>query len=291
MIEILDTGLQATIQDGGRPGLGHLGVPAAGAVDPISLRLGNLLVGNDSEAAGLEFLLGKFAVRFLRPATFSLTGAPLAAELDGQALSLGAEVVAGPDSVLRAGRPAHGLRTYLCIAGGIDVQPVLGSRSQDTLSGLGPAPLRAGKVLPVGRSPARRVAPVDMTAPLTVSTDPEITVGIRLGPRDDCFPTGAVDVLQRERWLISHQTDRVAARLNGPRLPPENGGQLPTEGLAAGSIQVPPSGQLIVHLANHPPTGGYPVLAVVDETDAIRIGQSRPGTGLRFRILPSIDYS
>jgi biotin-dependent carboxylase-like uncharacterized protein len=286
MIEILEVGLQATVQDLGRSGLGHLGVPEAGAADPFSLRLANRLVGNDENAAGIEALMGGLAFRLGADRQISLTGAPCLAYLDERPIGTNASSYARKGQILRLHRPMFGLRTYVAFDGGIDVTPVLGSRSTDTLSGLGPA--RGGTVLSLGVPESSGVTGADVVVCPTVAAATSIEVAARLGPRDDLFSSDAIRSLTSGPWQVSQETDRIAARLIGPPLPTTSTGQLPTEGLALGSIQVPPSGQPIVHLANHPPTGGYPVLAVVDSMDVSRIAQSPPGTNLRFVLLQRI---
>ena len=282
MIEVLETGLQATVQDLGRPGLGHLGVPQAGAADPFSLRLANRLVGNDEGDAAIEVLLGGLVVRFVVACSFAVSGAPCPLSLDGRAIGVNSWAHARAGQTLRLRPPSHGLRSYLAVAGGIDVPRVLGSRSTDTLSGLGPSPLRSGVLLGRGAGAAGPGAAVDVVVSPTVSAARTIEVRLRLGPRDDMFGAEQVAQLWARTWRVSPETDRVAARLEGPALLVTGAGQLPTEGLALGSVQVPPSGQPIVHLANHPPTGGYPVVGVVDRVDVARIAQAIPGTRLRF---------
>lgn len=278
LIEIVRPGLQATVQDLGRPGLGHLGVPEAGAMDPASLRLANRIVGNDERAAGLELLLGGFAVRFTHDALFCLAGAHCPSRLDGRSVPQHAWVRAEAGQCLVGDYPVVGLRTYLAVRGGLEVPSVLGSRSTDTLSGLGPSPLRAGDQVPVGPDPAGPPRQSDVVVAPSVRAGGEVLARFRWGPRDDWFTPQTQALLPATRWRISHETDRVAARLLGGRLPAGDARQLPTEGLCLGSIQVPPSGQPIIHLANHPPTGGYPVIGVVDPTDLVRIAQSSPGT-------------
>jgi biotin-dependent carboxylase-like uncharacterized protein len=281
VIEIVRTGMQATIQDLGRSGYGHLGVPEAGALDPVSLQMANRLVGNDDCAAGIEFLMGGFAVRFVGQHAFCVSGAPVDLRLDARPLAAAAWQLGRPGQILEADRPKFGMRTYLAVAGGIEVPPQLGSRSTDTLSGLGPDPLRPGDVVDIGR--ALRAAPL-VDAPSLSSASPNrlVSVSYRWGPREDRFTPAAIEALWSSSWQITHQTDRIGVRLQGPALPYQIRAELPTEGLALGSIQVPPSGQPIIHLANHPPTGGYPVIGVIAGADVARVAQCTPGTRLRL---------
>jgi len=290
VITVMRTGLQATVQDLGRPHFGHLGVPESGAADPESLLRANRLVGNAPGDAGIEFLLGRFAVRFDDAAVFVLAGAPLGAQLDADPVAFGVRQYALAGQVLSTAAPKAGIRTYLAVSGGIDTPVLLGSRSTDTLSGLGHPPLTDGTVLPVGEG--RSIAPdVDYTVPPTVTASGFLDVSIRMGPRDDLFTPEAVSELTSAIWTVTPDVDRIGVRLRGPKLIPSNGSGLATEGLAQGSIQVPSSGAPIVLLANHPPTGGYPVIAVVDRGDVPRIAQARPGTTIRFRALRRLEYS
>lgn len=285
MMTILRPGLQATVQDLGRRGWGHLGVPEAGAVDVESLRLANRMVGNVEGAAVVEFLLGGFEVCFDNDAVFCLAGAHAPSQLDCRPIPQHAWIAAKGGQRLSAGRPEFGMWTYLAVRGGVNVPAVLGSRSTDTLSGLGPPPLRAGTSVAVGSvapSPPRHA---DVVWASSVVPGGEVTVRFWWGPRDDWFTLEARSALTSSLWEVSHETDRVAARLLGPPLTTQRHDQLPTEGLSCGSIQVPPSGQPIVHLANHPPTGGYPVIAVVHVADLALIGQAVPGTRVRLHQL------
>jgi biotin-dependent carboxylase-like uncharacterized protein len=289
MIEILAVGLQATLQDLGRPGFGFLGVPQAGAADAASLKLANRLVGNEDGAACVELLLGDLTVRFRTDRAFALAGALCAADLDGRPIPIHQWAYARAGQVLSIGRPVQGLRTYVAMAGGFEAPLSFGSRSTDTLSGIGPAPLRPGTVLTLGEPGSTPHVGHPAASAGTVGPWTRLDVTARLGPRDDLFTEEAIEALRAGPWRISQETDRIAARLLGPTLRTTGIGQLPTEGLAAGSIQVPPSGQPIVHLANHPPTGGYPVIAVVERSDLDRISQAQPGTELHLTFAPRID--
>jgi biotin-dependent carboxylase-like uncharacterized protein len=182
--------------------------------------------------------------------------------------------------VLELGVPPVGLRTYLAVRGGIDVPPVLGSRSTDTLSGLGPAPLRAGDRLPVGRRAAAEpfvdVAPVGAPSARPV-------LSVLPGPRRDWLEPSAWDSLVTSEWAVTPDSDRVGLRLAGPRLERCTSDELPSEGLVPGAIQVPPDGAPVLFLTDHPVTGGYPVLAVVTTAGLSATAQLRPGDVVRFR--------
>jgi biotin-dependent carboxylase-like uncharacterized protein len=280
MIRVLASGLLATTQDLGRQGFGHLGVPRSGPADPPSHHLANRLVGNAVDAATVEVLRGALSVEFLGPALFAVAGAPVGANLDGVPVAFGVSVWARAGAVLSLTRPSFGLWTYLAVRGGFDVEPQLGSRSVDTLSGIGPPPLTPGQVVPIGDLVAGPPAGTESLTGLSDRRDVELRVSP--GPRHEWFTRQARELLVSTAWTLSTETNRIAARLTGPELALVEPRQLPTEGLQIGSIQVPPSGQPIVHLSNHPPTGGYPVIAIVDESDLPMLAQSLPGTVVRF---------
>ncbi|GGK54472.1 biotin-dependent carboxyltransferase family protein [Nocardia camponoti] len=270
----------ATVQDLGRDGWFDSGVGHSGAADRASLRLANRLVGNPEDFAAIEVLLGGLVLHADTHVTVAVTGAPAAAYLDNMPVGHASVLEIDPGVTLRLDYARSGLRSYVAVRGGIDVPKILGSRSRDTLSGIGPEPLRPGSRLPIG--PAPRTLPTVELAPTTDYPD-LLTVTALLGPRDDWFTDA--DALFRGHWVVSVDTDRVGARLDrvdGPPLSRASAAELPTEGVALGSVQVPPSGQPIVFLADHPITGGYPVVAVVLDADVDRIAQARPGQRLRF---------
>jgi biotin-dependent carboxylase-like uncharacterized protein len=270
MIEILAPGPLTTVQDLGRPGYAALGVPRSGAFDAPALRLANRLVGNPEGAAGLELTFGGLELRCLEPVTVAFTGAVCPGAPDwGAARSLPA------GSVIRLGAPARGLRSYLAVRGGLAVDPVLGSRSTDTLSGLGPPRLTAGDRLPLG--PAAGAVSGAAAAPPS-ARPPRLAV--RFGPRDDWFAAAARDRLLDAEWRVRPESDRVGLRLDGPRLDRTRSGELPSEPLLPGAVQVPPDGRPIVFGPDAPVTGGYPVLAVL--LDPAAAAQLRPGDPVRF---------
>jgi biotin-dependent carboxylase-like uncharacterized protein len=272
MIEVIKAGPLTTIQDQGRPGYAHLGVPRSGALDRPAARLANRLVGNPSSAAVLETTLMGCKLRFAIAATVAVTGAAAAVSVDGHKLSGLLDIPAG--GVLEVGRATAGVRSYVAVAGGIPVDPVLGSRSTDTLSGLGPARLADGMLLPMGE-PYRDPAWAAHLLPMIAD---ELVLDVRPGPRDDWV---AAAELYASAYTVSPVSNRVAARLAGPALTRTKAGELPPEGIVLGAVQVPADGQPLIFLADHPTTGGYPVVGVVD--DVTPLAQARPGTKVRFR--------
>lgn len=274
-IEVLRPGPLCTVQDLGRPGYAHLGVPHSGAADPASLRLANRLVGNPEDAAGLELTFGGAVLRFHAPAWIAVTGAPL--PVRPGAMNAPCHVPAG--TVVDFGTPSGGVRTYVAIRGGVDVRPVLGSRSADLLSGLGPAPLAAGDRLPIGRASGA------ITVDVAPGYEPENEPVLRVvpGPRDDWFES--LDPLSRGTYEVSSHSNRIGVRLEGPPLARRRKDELASEGMVTGALQVPPNGLPIIFLADHPTTGGYPVAAVLASADLTRAAQLRPGQRVRFRLV------
>ncbi|MEU5780027.1 biotin-dependent carboxyltransferase family protein [Micromonospora lupini] len=276
-IEVLRAGALTTVQDLGRPGWAHLGVPRSGALDPTALRLANRLVGNPEHAAGLEITLTGCTLRLTHAVTVAITGAEVAVRAGDRPGDTGRPLTVPAGTVLRVGTARRGVRSWLAVAGGIDVPPVLGSRATDTLAGLGPPVLRDGDRLPLG-VPLAQPAPVDVT--VGPPPAPELRLSVRLGPRDDWFTPGALDLLFGTAYTVSPVSNRVGARLAGAALPRAVAGELPSEGIVLGAVQVPADGQPLIFLADHPTTGGYPVIGVV--TDVTPLAQARPGTTVRF---------
>ncbi len=281
MITVRATGPQTTVQDvRGRPGRADLGVGVSGAADRRALALANRLVGNDADAAGLEITLGGFVAVFPTSGVVALAGAPAPLTIDGRAADLHRPVVVPAGAELRLGTPPTGLRTYLAVRGGVAVEPVLGSRSTDVVAGLGPAVVGEGDELPVGPAPGAPVPAVDLAPPPRADG----VLRVVLGPRDDWFADPGV--LLRGVWTVTDDLNRVGFRLDGPELGRSEAFadvELPSEGVIRGSVQVPPSGRPTVFLADHPVTGGYPVIGVVVDADTDVAGQLRPGEQVRFR--------
>ena len=261
-IVVEQPGLATTVQDLGRPGLAHIGIPPSGAVDPSLAAFVNRLVGNDPDAAVIE-TCGRLAVRARGAVLIASSFEPAPIWLrDGERYRLEGGF----------GRLWH----YLAVGGGVDVAAVLGSRSTDTLSGLGPPLIATGDELPVG-------PPSD--APVTTDHAPlaELRRVARIspGPRLDWFEPATFERLAASVCTVT-ASSRIGVRIRGPALRRSITGELPTEGLVRGALQAPPGGELVMMLADHPTTGGYPVIAVVHPDDVAVIAQSEPGSELRF---------
>ena len=278
MIQVLEPGFFTTLQDLGRPGFGHLGVPTAGAADSFSLRVANHLVGNPDAAAALEMTSQGATLAFDAPAYVALTGAEVDATLDGQPLPMHQTIAVPAGAVLRSGRIRTGLRCYLAVAGGIVVPKVMGSASADTLAGLGPPALTAGMQLETG-APAQ-ITGFYLRAPPRYGDS--ATLRIMPGPQEDWFDAAAPGQLLESEYRVLPQSDRSGLRLEGKILARNRREELKSMGVVAGSVQVPGSGQPIVLLANHGATGGYPVIANVISADLPVLGQLAAGARLRF---------
>ena len=312
VLEVLAAGPSTTVQDGGRPGLAHVGVGSSGAADRGALRRANALVGNPPGAAGLEVLLGGLALRALAPVAVAVTGAPGPVDVDGRAVGTGAATRLRPGEVLRLAHADRGVRRYVAVAGGVQAPAVLGSRSRDGLAGLGPEPVVDGQLLAVAHDPnaeeRTRDDRLSAGAPVVGGTTP------RHGPHDDGAQDDghrgpdAFDAYGPDGWVlpvlpgpqagwfrpgallaatltVSPTSDRTAVRLDGPpveRRPAAVGRELAPAGLVRGAVQVPPDGRPVVFGADHPVTGGYPVVAVVRAWALDAVGQLRPGDPVRF---------
>ncbi|THJ67409.1 5-oxoprolinase/urea amidolyase family protein [Arthrobacter echini] len=296
-LEVIEAGPLSLIQDLGRPGHGDVGVPASGAADTASARQANRLVGNLPTDAVIETVLGGLTVRAQGELTAALAGAVTPARIRGADDSSRPAPMDAPFALhdgerLHLGPPTTGLRTYLAVRGGIDVPLVLGSRSTDVLSGLGPDPLSAGTVLPVGEVDTARMVGLPEVSALTdtIASGAAGPAVLRItpGPRDDWFTPASREGLTEQTWLVTDQSNRIGIRLALPDTPGSRAleravtDELPSEGVVAGSLQVPPSGLPVVFLADHPVTGGYPVIGVVVPEDLPVAAQLGPGTSVVF---------
>lgn len=267
-VEIVRPGPFATVQDGGRTGWAHLGVPRSGAFDRRAHAQANRLVGNDSGAPVVEVLLGGLVFRTDSAVTVAVTGAPCPGFVPGTAVMLrvGDEIALGT--------PPYGARSYLAVRGGFVADAVLGSVATDVLSGLGRPPLAAGDRLAVGAAVASGVSDA-----VVASRPGDGVLPVRLGPRDEYLTAAARSELTRTVWTVRDASDRVGVRLDGPALE-RVGGELPSEPTLPGAVQVPGDGRPIVFGPDAPVTGGYPVVAVALDLGAV--AQLRPGDRVRF---------
>jgi KipI family sensor histidine kinase inhibitor len=284
-VTVVRPGLFTTIQDRGRWGHQSNGVPVGGALDRLSHRAANALVGNDAAAATLEVTLLGPEIRFESDTVIAIAGADLGARIDGSNLKVNTPVMCRSGAVLRFGERRSGTRAYIAIDGGIDVEPVLGSRATSVLCGLGGVDgraLTAGDRLPLG-APIRpgRVR-------RAIEAPPTPTGGARLrvlpGPHQDFFPDRALDHLQRTRFIVTPRSDRMGYRLDGARIPRLEGREMISDAAFAGGIQVPSSGDPILLMADRQTTGGYPQIATVITADLPLAGQLAPGDWIEFEV-------
>jgi biotin-dependent carboxylase-like uncharacterized protein len=279
-ITILAAGPMALIQDLGRPGHAHLGVPPSGALDRPSLLLANRVTGNTADSAAIETVLGGLAFRAECSCTIAVTGPSVPVRVGGREAGTHTPVHVRAGQTVELGSPRSGLRNYVAISGGLDVAPHLGSRSTDILSGIGPDPLRVDDVLPLGIA-ARPPAGEDAVPP--PSPADHLTIPVLLGPRDDWFDVGKLGTFT---WAVSPESNRVGLRLLGAPLTRAAefvGRELTSEGVVTGAVQVPANGRPVIFLADHPTTGGYPVIGVVADRYLAALAQARPGTKVKLR--------
>ncbi|OBB27140.1 allophanate hydrolase [Mycolicibacterium peregrinum] len=279
-LEVLRTGPLALVEDLGRAGMAHLGVTRSGAADRRSHTLANRLVANPGEHATIEVMFGGFSARVRGgDVSIAVTGADTDPAVNGIPFGTNSIHHVHDGEVISLGAPHSGLRSYLAVRGGIAVEPVLGSRSYDVMSAIGPAPLRPGDILPVGEHTAD-LPEIDQAPVASISGD-VLELNVVPGPRDDWFVDP--DVLIRTNWLVTTRSDRVGMRLVGMPLDyrrPDR--QLPSEGATRGAIQIPPNGFPVILGPDHPVTGGYPVIGVVTDEDIDKLSQARPGQTVRL---------
>ncbi|HEY8347247.1 MAG TPA: 5-oxoprolinase subunit PxpB [Symbiobacteriaceae bacterium] len=292
-LRILSPGLLTTVQDLGRRGYQALGVPVAGAADFWSLMVGNWLLGNRARSAALEITLTGPEVEFTGAVAFCLAGAPIEAELvpasgaSPVAVPAWTTLLAGPGDRLRLGSTRAGCRTYLCVAGGIDLPPVLGSLSEDLFGGIGPLgrPVQAGDWLPVGLPlhPPADLAGRTLPADAIPAYGEAVTIRVTRGPQWDAFtPEGQAAFLEGP-YTVRPQSNRQGLRLEGPAVTHAGRADIISEPIPPGSVQVPASGQPILLLGNRQTVGGYTKIATAVYPDLARAAQLRPGDRLRFQ--------
>ena len=281
-LAVLQPGLLTLVEDLGRPGLAHLGVAGSGALDRGAATLANRLVGNPDGAAALEILMGGFRARFDAETWFAVTGAWGCVALDGRTVAPYTATRAASGAELEIAPAQRGIRYVLGVRGGIDVAPVLGSRSRDTFAGIGPEPVGAGRVLAIGAEPEASVPLLDQEAAFPPPTG-AVTLALLPGPRADWFTDASRTALFDTAWRLSEQADRIGARLLGVPLSRRVPGELASEATVHGSVQVAGDGLPTILLADRPVTGGYPVIAIVAPASLDAVAQLRPGQEVRFR--------
>ena len=289
-------GLQSTIQDLGRPGYASLGVSSAGAMDRGALRRANRLVGNGEGDAGIELLFGGLELEALSDQVLAVTGAAVPLEItppdeqrpgeEERTTAVRHPACDAPFALLAGerltvGTPTAGLRSYVGVRGGLGGPDALGSRSTDTMSGIGPEPLQAGTILPVRTPWPGSIVGHPEISPLP-DRNQSTVLRVVPGPRQDWFSGETLQEFLQQEWTVTPQSNRIGLRLNGHALTRNRDGELASEGTVRGAVQVPPEGQPVLFLSDHPVTGGYPVIAVVVHADLDKAAQLPPGTTVRF---------
>jgi len=301
VIEVLEPGLFTTVQDLGREGFGPLGVSPSGAADAVSLRLGNRLVGNADGAAALEMTLLGGAFAFPDGAVLALAGSDFGAILEGKPVEMWTTLEAKPGQVLRMGPTRSGARCYLCVWGGIKVEPFLGSASTHILSGLGGYEGRALKkrdvltIGPANRNEKKRTGKNAcstggagiggkrrLSAQALELLTPRKVLRVTEGPQSDWFSEAAKKTFYESTYRVAEESNRMGIRLQGAAIPAPAGGEMISEGVALGAVQVPEGGQPIILFVEQQTTGGYPKIANVISPDFHSLGQLRPRDEIRF---------
>lgn len=295
MIEVLSPGIQASVQDCGRPGLRNQGVGSVGAMDARALRIGNLMIGNTPDLAGIEFTMGGFRLRFQSDIIFALTGAATKATLDGQPVPAWWVRRARAGQVLAGGMAENGMRSYLTLAGGIDVPELMGSRSTDLKGGFGGAEgraLQAGDCLPAGSGEvpqvgrtgfglaAGRLGLLPQPAPTPISFIP--------AKEWDSYPARLQQQFLDTEWVVQHNSNRMGYQLSGPALLRPTPLELLSHGILPGTIQLPPAGQPVIQMHDANTCGGYPKLGVVIAPDLSVLAQVRLGSTIRFCVIDRV---
>jgi biotin-dependent carboxylase-like uncharacterized protein len=285
----------ALFQDLGRPGLASQGVSESGALDRTSMIEANRRLGNPRDAAVIEVLFGGFAIKADRPVTVAATGAPCPLTIRSAAGGESSANFASPIALdagdeLVLGIPPEGMMSYLALRGGFDVQPVLGSAATDTLAKVGPAPIGSGDILVAAERRSLAVLQTHAEQRRLPRAGEVVTLDIVLGPRTDWFTEQGVATLTSQEWDVTPQSSRVGMRLDGTvAIERSDNAELPSEGTALGAIQVPHSGQPVLFLADHPLTGGYPVIGVVASHHLDLAGQIPIGARIRFNPISAFE--
>jgi antagonist of KipI len=285
MIAVLSPGFQSVIQDLGRPGFAHVGVSASGAADPLSFRIGNLIVGNAENTPALEMTLVGGEFEFLQRSVVTITGSDFGPTLDGQAAAMWSPFVVRNGQRLCFGATKSGARCYLCVRGGLGIKPVLGSVSthiQTKLGGFQGRPLRKGDVIPLTSSSGVRVetAKLDVKEVLAWLTGTEIRV--TPGLQEDYFSQSELEKFFSSTFEVLEDSNRMGLRLAGTLIKARTH-DIITEGAPLGAIQIPPNEHPIILFVEHQTTGGYPKIANVIAADIPRVGQLRPRDRIRFK--------
>jgi antagonist of KipI len=284
VFEVIQPGPLTTVQDLGRFGYQQYGVPTSGALDNYAFRIGNLLVGNEEGAASLEITLFGCQLRTLQDTKVAITGADLAATLNGELAPAWESLLIKRGDVLSFPRLDSGCRAYLAIAGGVDVPEVMKSASTYIKAGIGGLrgrPLRRGDILKANES-AASAAVTRLPSEYIPAYESQITLRVILGPQDDCFTEEGICTLLNSEYIVSTQADRMGYRLDGPRIEHRGDADIISDGIPLGAVQVPGDGLPIILLADRQTTGGYAKIATAISIDMPKVAQAKPGDKIKF---------
>ncbi len=287
LIEVRAPGLLTTVQDLGREGFGPMGVSPSGAADPVALRIGNRLAGNADGAAGLEMTLFGGTFVFPEHSVVALTGSDFGATLDDQCVEMWSSLEIRAGQTLRLEATHAGARCYLCVRGSVVVKLFLGSASTHLLSGLGGfegRALRKGDVVKIGTAGGgfRTFRKRKVAAKALEKLAPRKTLRVTAGPQSDWFSQAAQEAFYRSAYRITEESNRMGLRLDGAPIPANAGGEMTSEGVSLGAVQIPASGLPIILFVEQQTTGGYPKIANVISADLSSLGQLRPRDEIRF---------
>ena len=288
-LTVLEAGPSSTIQDSGRYGFLRYGVASAGPCDTLFHAIANRLVGNRIGTAAIEFTLAGDRYRVTADSTRVAIAGDATVDIDGKKVPSWRSYTLNEGQILSVGTVTKGLRGYVAVAGGLDLQPQLGSLSVHARSGIGPmggTPLRQGAIIPIKHRGSENPPEYEFD----ISLLPETTDVLRvvMGPQDEHFQTEDLAALVESRFTLTPQCDRMGCQLSGPKINYRRDKPLISEGIALGSVQVPGEGLFIVALRDRQTVGGYPKIATVISPDIRRISQARPGAVIRFQ---SIDIA
>jgi antagonist of KipI len=294
-IEVLKPGLMTTVQDLGRFGYQGYGMPVAGAMDSLALQIGNLLVGNARHEAALEVTMAGPRLRFQSDTVIAITGAHLHPTVDGNPVTCWKSMRIQQGQVLDFGQPVEGLRAYVAIAGGIAVQPVMGSKStylKARVGGFHGRPLKRGDCLPIG-TPRRSLDDLSgrwLSREECPRYPRQKKVRVVLGPQKDAFTEEGLRTFLTEVYEVTPQSDRMGYRLRGPKIQHRESADIISDAVAPGAIQVPADGQPIILMADRQTVGGYTIIGTVISVDLPWVAQAAPGTRLLFEAV-SVDQA
>ena len=287
VIEVIEPGLLTTLQDMGRYGYLHHGVPASGAMDTVALRMANILTGNPEDEACLEVTLAGPRLHFHSPALVAISGADLSPSLNGSPAPMWESFLARQGDVLSFGEHRSGTRAYVAVAGGFDVPMVMGSKStfmKAAIGGFKGRAMEAGDML-LTRLPVSSSDRSGRRIPRSLVPNYDLSLPIRvvLGPQDDRFTQAGLDVFFNASFTVSANSDRMGYRLQGPKVEHSDGPDIISDGIPFGGVQVSGDGQPIILMADRGTSGGYTKPATVISSDIGKVAQRMPGDEVRFQ--------